>query len=93
MAETARLNSMEPKNTVFLSEISWGHIEEAGAYVEMGTGDLYRIPKEALVQGSSPMIRKESFGASRLVQLSKDPYITTFEARMVCAENNIHPNF
>lgn len=76
-----------------MTEISWDDINEPGAYVGVGTGDLYRIPKEALLSGSSPLIRKESMGASRLVQIRKNPYVTTFEARMRCAENNIHPNF
>lgn len=58
-----------------------------------GTGDLYRIPKEALVPGSSPIVHKESLGASRLMQISKNPYITTLAARMLCAEHNIEPNF
>jgi hypothetical protein len=66
---------------------------EPGAYVELGSGDLYRVPKEALIAGSSPLIRKESAGASRLVQISPNPFVTTFEARMVCAEHNVAPNF
>jgi hypothetical protein len=37
--------------------------------------------------------RKESSGASRLVQVSKNPFITTLEARMLCAEHNVTPNF
>ncbi|MGH8857775.1 MAG: hypothetical protein ACREXG_07070, partial [Polaromonas sp.] len=68
-------------------------IPEPGAYVEKGTGDLYRIPKEALLQGASPLIRKESAGSSTLVQVSKNPFVTTLEARMICAEHNIAPNF
>jgi hypothetical protein len=39
------------------------------------------------------MIRKESAGASRLVLVSANPFITTFEARMVCTEHNVAPNF
>ena len=39
------------------------------------------------------MIRKQSMGASRLLRLSNDITITTFEARMLCAENNVKPNF
>lgn len=60
--------------------------------MERGTGDLYRIPMEALVP-ASPLIRKQSSGASRFVQVSKDPFVTTLEARMVCAEHNIQANF
>ena len=93
MAHEARNVSVDPQKRHRLLELGWQDITEPGAYVEVGTGDLYRIPKEALIQGSSPMIRKESAGASRLVQISPNPFVTTFEARMVCAENNVSPNF
>ena len=76
-----------------LPEVTWETISEAGAYVEVGSGDLYRIPQEALLPGCSPMIRKESAGASRLVQLSPNPFITTLAARMLACEHNIEPNF
>jgi hypothetical protein len=61
--------------------------------VERGRGDLYRVPKEALIPGGSPMIHKESIGASRLVQVRKNPFITTLEARLSCAQHNIELNF
>jgi hypothetical protein len=93
MAEQAQVVSIQPQQRSSLSEISWENLSEPGSYVELGTGDLYRIPKEALIQGGSPVIRKESLGASRLVQLSKNPYITTFQARMLACEHNVQPNF
>ena len=94
MAEQTIKNvSIEPEKRTFLPEVGWDDVSEPGAYVERGTGDLYRIPKEALQPGASPLIRKESSGASRLVQLSKNPFITTLAARMLCAEHNIEPNF
>lgn len=76
-----------------LQETSWEAINEPGTFVERGSGDLYRFPKEALVPGASPAIVKESRGASVLVRLSDDPFITTFKARLLCAQNNIEPNF
>jgi hypothetical protein len=76
-----------------LSEVSWESVDEPGAYVERGTGDLYRFPKEALIPGASPAIVKESRGASVLVKLSDDPFITTFKARLLAAQHNIEPNF
>jgi hypothetical protein len=91
--EGARNVSVEPQQRVALPELGWQDISEAGAYVERGSGDLYRIPKEALQPGSSPLIRKESAGASRFVQLSRNPYLTTIEARMLACEHNIQPNF
>ena len=85
--------SLKPQHRNAFPELAWDDINEAGAYVEIGAGDLYRIPQEALVRGSSPMIRKQSVGSSRFLKLSNDIAITTFEARMLCAENNVKPNF
>jgi hypothetical protein len=93
MANEARNTSVESQKRHKLLELGWQNINEPGAYVEVGSGDLYRVPKEALIAGSSPLIRKESAGTSRLVQISPNPFITTFEARMVCAEHNVAPNF
>ena len=90
---TARTASIEPERRFSLLEVPWEDLAEPGAYVELGTGDLYRVPKEALVHGASPVIKKQSVGASRLVQVSKDPFVITMEARMICAEHNIQPNF
>lgn len=91
--EQVRNPSVEAQHRTFLSEVSWENITEPGAYVEVGTGDLYRIPKEALMPGASPVIRKQSAGASRLVQVSKDPFVTTLQARLLCAEHNVQANF
>ncbi len=85
--------SIDPKQASRLLQMTWKEIDEPGAYVEVGSGDLYRIPKEALLEGSSPLIRKESAGSSTFLQISKNPYVTTFEARMICAEHNVQPNF
>ena len=51
--------SVEPQKRSKLLEVTWQDINEPGAYVEVGSGDLYRIPNEALIAGSSPLIRKE----------------------------------
>ena len=85
--------SVLPEYRSALPEFSWEGLSEPGAYVEKGSGDLYRIPKEALIPGASPIIHKESMGASRLVQVSRNPFVTTLEARLICAQHNISPNF
>ncbi len=77
----------------FSTQLSWESIEEPGTYVDVGTGELYRIPQEALLPGASPLIRKESLRPSGLVQISKNPFITTFQARMLACEHNVQPNF
>ncbi len=74
-------------------QVTWEGIQEAGTYVDVTTGDLFRIPQEALLKGSSPLIRKESLESSLFLKVSDSPYVTNIEARMVCAENNVQPNF
>ena len=91
--EQARNQSVQPQQKAFLEEVSWEEIKEPGTYAEKGSGDLYRIPQEALVEGASPVIHKQSAGSSRMVKLSGDPFLTTIAARLRCAENNIRPNF
>src|SRR5262249_27396760 len=88
-----RTQSMAPEQGSHLAELSWEQITDPGTYVEIGTRDLYRFPQEALVSGASPLITKQSAGASRLVKLSGDPFMVTLKARLLCAEHNIQPNF
>jgi hypothetical protein len=85
--------SVQPEHRLGFTECGWDDINQPGAYIEKGSGDLFRIPKEALLQGGSPLIVKQSRGASRLVMISADPYITTERARMLAAEYNVQPNF
>jgi hypothetical protein len=85
--------SVAPQKLAHLQQVAWQNVNEPGAYVEAGTGNLYRFPPEALITGSSPVVRRENHEGGVLVQLSRDPFITTFEARMLAAECNIKPNF
>ena len=92
-SEDVMTQSAQGTRRVVLSETTWEAINDPGAYVERGSGDLYRFPKEALIPGASPAIVKESHGGSVLVKLSDDPFITSFKARLMCAQHNIEPNF
>ncbi|TAK50673.1 MAG: hypothetical protein EPO27_03860 [Betaproteobacteria bacterium] len=90
MAE-AKLASIQRHHT--LQQLAWDEINEPGAYVEVATGTLYRVPKEGLLVGASPLIRKQSTVESPFIQVSKNPFVLELEARMICAEHNIQPNF
>ncbi len=92
-SKSAAHQSLEPEHRSPLMQTNWENVESPGAYVELGTGDLYRIPKEALKPGASPVVVKESFGASRLARVSTNPFVTTLEARLACAQHNIEANF
>jgi len=91
MPEKTHVTAPQPQHQPM--ELSWENVSEPGAYVDVGTGELYRIPQEALLQGASPVIRKESVRPARLVQLSRNPFIITFQARMLACEHNVQPNF
>jgi hypothetical protein len=95
MATTEELmtQSVQGAHTSVLTELTWEAINEPGTYVERGSGNLYRFPKEALIPGASPSIVKESRGSSVLLKISDDPFITSFKARLICAQHNVEPNF
>ena len=93
MGEPARVASVEREPRHAPPEYSWEELNEPGTYVEKETGNLYRIPRELLIQGSRPLICRATSRISTLIQLSKNPFITTFVARITCAEHNVRSNF
>jgi len=82
----------EVKAVEVFPETTWEQVNEPGAYVERGTGDLYRILPEAIGPASSPN-RRQGLQGIRLVKLSSDPFLTLTQARLLCAEASIEPNF
>ena len=42
--------SIEPEQRSPFAQMNWENVDEPGAYVELGSGDLYRIPQEALIR-------------------------------------------
>jgi N6-adenosine-specific RNA methylase IME4 len=91
--EETMTQSVQGTQRNILTELTWEAINEPGTYVERGSGDLYRFTKESLIPGASPSIVKESNGTSLLLKISDDPFITTFKARLICAQHNVEPNF
>ena len=92
-ATQARLTPIEPEGHGTPPQTNWDDVREPGAYVDETTGDLYRMPQEALVAGASPIVIKESRSSTRLMLISRDPFVTTLQARLLCARHNIQPNF
>ena len=92
MAE-ASMGKTEAEHERELIECTWRDIEQPGAYVDLETGYLYRIPTEALRQRPAPLIRRESTRVSRLIRVSTDPCITTQAARLICCQHSITAHF
>jgi cation transport regulator ChaC len=91
--EEASTVKTEAEHAMELVECTWRDIEQPGAYVDLETGYLYRIPAEALQQRAALLIRRESTRVSRLIRVSKDPSITTQAARLICCQHNITAHF
>ncbi len=83
----------EKKKQSMSLECLWDEISQPGAYISRDTGRLFRIPREALAPGASPLIHQETREAEKFVKVSDDPYVLTLKARMLAAENNVQPNF
>ena len=94
------------KPTPLQPPLVWDEINEPGAYVEVQTGKLYRIPRETLHSSSLPLVEQGSalssklvqvnrkpLADSRFVQVSKNPFIFSLGARIICVELDIQPNF
>lgn len=92
MVKQQQQQSQMPSQRSSLPETTWNQIHEPGAYVELGSGDLFRVNKEA-IGPASPIITRESNGATRLLQVSPNPYVTSEEARLKAAQHNVQPNF
>jgi hypothetical protein len=91
MASPQSHQTVEKQSAVVL--VSGEGISEPGGYVETQTGRLYRIPQEALLAGSSPLIRQNCNEGPTYIQRSRSPYITVFAARMLAAEHTVEPRF
>jgi hypothetical protein len=74
-----------------LRPLAWSEINQPGTYVEVATGNLYRITEESLAIRKSFATPGDS--GPVVVQLSTDPFILELAARIACARHNIPSNF
>jgi hypothetical protein len=100
-SQTASRRRQQP-----LKPLAWTEISEPGAYVEVSTGTLYRVPPQALADGAEPLVERQSESGTQLVRadrtpvfrskfvrVSGNPYIFLLGARMICLEHDIRPRF
>lgn len=76
-----------------LQEMSWNQIQRPGAYLILGSGDLIRVPQEALAPGHSPLITVTSAGETRVAKLSDNPSEPISVLRAFAADNDYFVNF
>ncbi len=73
--------------------MAWNEIERPGSYLIVGTGDLVRIPPEALAAGHSPLITLTSHEEKRLAKLTDSPATPISKLRTIAADNDFFVNF
>jgi hypothetical protein len=73
--------------------VGWTSIDKPGFYVDRTTGQGFRIPRELLIPGASPALSLLGADNDRFVQISTDPYVPVTAARLLCADNDISPEF
>jgi len=73
--------------------VGWTSIDQPGFYVNKKTGQGFRITRELLIPGASPALSFLGAEKERFVLLSDDPYIPVTAAKMLCADNDVSPNF
>jgi hypothetical protein len=76
-----------------LAEMSWNEIQRPGCYLIVGSGDLVRIPQDALAPGHSPLITVTSTGETRVAKLSDNPAEPISVLRSFAADNDYFVNF
>jgi hypothetical protein len=89
----AEVKSQVMESRSALKVTSFNEITEPGSYVILGSGDLVRVPREALSNGRSPLITIHSKGATRVALLSNDDAEPLTNLRHLAADNDIKPNF
>jgi hypothetical protein len=73
--------------------VPFDEIHTPGCYVSKNTGNLYRIPAEALALGRSPLIEIVSKTGTLMTKIAEDPWVPITKARQLCADADVYPNF
>ena len=68
-------------------------ISQPGCFVVNRTGDLLRVPEEALVTGRSPTLDVVSKEPWLVTKISNDPYMPIGAARAKAADQDLFVNF
>ena len=61
-------------------------LNEPGAYVNERTGELYRVPEDALISGRSPLIEIVSDHPTMMTKLSENAWVPISKARQLAAD-------
>lgn len=88
ISETPRVhkNLLNPR-------VPFTDIHEPGTYVSISTGNLFRIPEEALAKDRSPVLEIVSETGTMMTKLGDDPWMPISKARQLAADADLCVNF
>ncbi len=87
----ARFETKETQGA--LKVLNFNEINEQGCYVLLDTGQLVRVPSEAITPGTSPLITIHQQGITRAALLSDNKAELVSTLRDIALNNAIKPNF
>ena len=93
VAVTKGQTSPPDRRSSRLQEMSWNEIQQPGCYVILESGNLVRVPQDALAPGHSPLITVTSVGETRVAKLSDNPAEPISVLRAFAADNDYFVNF
>ena len=76
-----------------LKVLEFNTISEPGSYIMLDTGDLVRIPREAIAPDRSLLITIHRCGTTRVAMLSNNDTELISTLRDIAANNDIQTNF
>lgn len=81
------------KSTQRARRTPFAEIHEPGTYVSVTTGNLFRVPEDALVSNRSPLIEIVSHSGTMVSKISDDPWLPISKARQLAADADLSVNF
>jgi hypothetical protein len=81
------------ETTHHLTRMPFSEVNREGAYICNETGDLFRVPEDALVSGRSPVLDIVSKKPMMVTQISNDPWLPISRARQLAADADLYIDF
>lgn len=75
------------------TRVAFGDMNEPGCYVCNWSGNLLRVPEDAIKPGRSPLLSITGTEPLFVTKLSNDPYIAVSKARLIAADLDVAVNF
>ena len=75
------------------NRVAFSELETPGTYVSNESGELFRIPNDALAAGRTPVMDIVSNSPRMLTKISDDPWIPISKARQLAAGSDLFVDF